>query len=165
MPASKKNRSAQNEARRARERTAQQLERQENVFRMSVVQMKTTREIAKELSISQQTVTSDIRHEAARRADEIKERRAEELARSVSVYQNVQRLALNKGQRYDKVVEKMLDGGGEKGGRASVTDRTLDSIISAQERIDKLLGLDAPTKVEVGLSALLDALTVPDDKA
>lgn len=154
-----------------RARTPQQLARQARAFQMSVVEDKSIREIAADLGVDKDTINSDIRHEGERRAAELADQRDVEKARSIAVYRHVIKLALAKGERYDQVV-KLITGEieidpdteqerqkkGTGGGKASVTDRTLGDIVAAQTRIDKLLGVDAPTKVDLGLQQLIDAL-------
>jgi transposase len=170
-PALKKHRLGQTGTPRAR--TPQQLARQDRAFHLSVVEGKSYREIAKELGCDKDTVTDDIRHESERRAAELDDAgmRQTAKAQSVAVYRHVIRLALAKGARYDQVV-KLITGEievdpeteaerqkkGTGGGKASVTDRTLGDIVAAQTRIDKLLGVDAPTRVDLGLQQLIDAL-------
>lgn len=154
-----------------RARTPQQLARQERSFILSVVEGKSVREIAAELHVDKDTIVKDIRHESERRSAELADQREVEKARSIAVYRHVIKLALAKGARYDQVV-KLITGEieidpeteeerqkkGTGGGKASVTDRTLGDIVAAQTRIDKLLGVDAPTRVDLGLQQLIDAL-------
>jgi len=130
-----------------RERTPAQLERQEKAYDLHI-SGKTYRQIAEILSCDKDTVTTDIRAEQQRRADEIAERREVEKARAVSLYERVIDRALKKSDIYDELV--MQPG-------AKVTDRTLEAVIHARERIDKVLGVDAPTKIDLGLDKLFTA--------
>lgn len=130
-------------------RTVIQKERQEKVF-LRHVGGETIRQIAADLRCSTATVTRDLRAEEARRADELAERRATETARAVAYYEEVARDAKRRGEFYDELLA-------ERNG-AKVSDHTLDARIQARTRIDKLLGIDAPTKIEVGVQALVDAL-------
>ncbi|MDB5069607.1 MAG: hypothetical protein JWM87_718 [Candidatus Eremiobacteraeota bacterium] len=138
-----------------RARTAQQLERQEKAFLASVIDGKSVREIAAELGVDKDTVVSDIRHEEQRRADENAERREADKARSIAFYETVARRALRRAEISDEILEQIRDGAEcEK----KVSDRSFDAALKARERIDKLIGLDAPTKVDLGLQQLMDAL-------
>jgi len=142
-------------------RTPQQLERQERVFNLSVIENKTIREIAAEESINPATVMSDLRHEEQRRADEISERRELEKARAISFYSHVAQEGLRLAAQADGIEE--IGGGDddEKPPRLvskAALARGLDSAIKARERQDKILGIDAPTKLDVGLQLLADAL-------
>jgi hypothetical protein len=134
----------------SRARTSKQLERQEKVFNLSVLEDKSYREISAELGIAMQTVVDDMRHEALRRADEIAARRDTELARGIAFYDR----AVKKGmQLAEKSTEAFMQ----------PLARGLDSAIKARERIDKLLGLDAPTRVDVAVQGLVEALTTIQD--
>lgn len=151
-------------ATRTRARTPVQLQRQERVFDLAVVSGKSYRLIAKELGIALETVVSDMRHEEARRAEELTARRETEKARAVAFYDEVAREGMRLARRSDETVE--FGGDGPHAGVASPYSslaRGLDAAIKARERVDKILGLDAPTRVEVGLQGLLDALDVPPD--
>ncbi|TAM90621.1 hypothetical protein EPN42_05620 [bacterium] len=143
---------------KGRTRTPAQLERQERVFELSVMDGKTVRAIAAEVGISQDTVISDLRHEGQRRSDEIAERREVEKARAVSFYSHVAQEGLRLAAEADGVEE--IGGSDEQPPRLvskAALARGLDSAIKARERIDKILGIDAPTKVEVGIEKLLQA--------
>lgn len=126
-----------------RARTAQQLARQERVFELSVLEGKTYREIMAELGIASDTLVDDMRYEEARRADELAARRETALARSVAFYDTVKKKALNRADN------PLMPGD---------SGRYADAL-KAQERIDKLQGLDAPTRVDVGVVGLLAAIT------
>lgn len=132
----------------SRARTPAQLERQTKAYEMSIDGM-SHRAIADKLNVDRKTVAADIHAEATRRADEIAKRREVEKARSVSTYERVIQRAVKKSDMYDEIA---LTPG------SKVTDRTLEAIIHARERIDKVLGIDAPTKVEIGVESLLKAL-------
>ena len=56
----------------------------------------------------------------------------------------------------------MYDDLAKDGGK--VVDHTLDAMLKARERIDKILGIDAPTRIDIGLTSLLEALAPPPDK-
>lgn len=136
-------------------RTPLQLDRQERVFELSVMQGKTMRAIAAELDIACETVTLDLRCEQERRSDEIASRRDQEKARAVEFYQKIIAKALVKSELYDTLLA-------ERAG-AKISDHSLDAALKARERIDKVLGVDAPTKVELGIQSLLDAIGGSDD--
>lgn len=130
-------------ASRERARTALQLERQEKIFVLNVIGGKSHREIAALLKIDKKTVASDIKAEAKRRAGEIAERRETEQA---------MHLARVDGFYFRSMELAMVAGSGALGAAGK-----------ALEMRAKILGLDAPTKVELGLQTLLDALDVPPD--
>jgi transposase len=141
-----------------RRRTAAQLERQEKHFNMSVLDGLTYREIKAKTGASLETIVADIREEALRRADELGDRRESEKARSVAFYESIKVKALRKSELNDKILEKILAGEGGK-----VSDRSLEAALKAQERIDKIQGVDAPTKVDLGLQQLIDAINSDAD--
>jgi len=162
-------------------RTAKQLERQEKVFLLNL-QGISTRELARDFKCSQNTILADLRHEELRRSDELASRREGETARSVAMYQDVIRRALAKSDMYDAILASSMakadkaaaeygdeDPARERRGKTDyqaagihVTDRSLDAVLKAQERIDKIRGIDAPTKVEVGVQGLIEALALKD---
>lgn len=107
---------------------------------MSVVDGKTYREIAKELAISLETVVSDIRYEAQLRAEERSELREADLAVQLAMT--------------ERVYQKSMDLADRPGVGA------LPTAAKAAEMRSKLLGLDAPVKVDLGVEKLIDALNV-----
>lgn len=127
-----------------RVRTPQQLERQEKVFELSVLSGNTHRQIAVILHIDKMTVASDIRAESERRAGEIAERRETEQAQHVA--------------RLDDFYQQSM------ALRAAAGTGALGAAGKALEMRAKILGLDAPTRVEIGVQSLLDALDTPPDK-
>ncbi len=127
-------------------RTPAQLERQERVFALSVMHGQTVRQIAKLLKIDLGTVLRDIRAEEARRSEELGERREGEKARAVAFYEGVADKALRIAAN-----PKMPGDSGR-----------LTDALKARERIDKIIGLDAPVQMEVGIAAFLDALKPPE---
>jgi hypothetical protein len=123
-------------------------ERQAEAFKMSIWG-KTNQEIADHFGVSYATIARDLAAEGAARSKELEDRRQSEVARHIALCQGVINAAKQKGEFYDE----LLSNGGKVSG-----DRTLDTIISAEERIARLLGLDAPTKIEIGVAALVEAL-------
>lgn len=119
-------------------RTALQLDRQEQVFRMRVIERMTVRQVAAELKISQQTVIDDERAELQRRADEIENRREVEKAAHLALIDDLYLESMN---------AKDAPGTGALGAAAK-----------AIEMRAKILGLDAPTKIDIGVQTLVDAL-------
>jgi hypothetical protein len=134
-------------------RTPAQLARQERVFALSVIEGKTTRQIAVLEGIDRGTVIADLRHESARRAEDLKANREFEIERALSFYDEIAAMAVLKS--------KMYDGIARAGGK--VVDHSLDAALKARERKDKILGIDAPTRIDVGLATLLEALEPPAD--
>ncbi len=129
-------------------RTPQQLERQERVWKLSVLEFKTIRAIAAEVKIAQETVISDLRYEFARVEAETERRRANEQAISIATYQGIAVDAIRKGEMYDGIA----------GAGGKVVDHTLDARLKARERLDKILGIESPTRVDLTMQTLIDAL-------
>jgi len=123
---------------------------QEQAFLLNVIHGKTCREIGKELGIDKDTASKYIRDEEKRRGQELSDARDAHTARAVAFYSAVATKGIKLAEKAEEAFMQPLA-------------RGLDSAIHARERIDKLLGLDAPTKVDVGLQKLVDALTVGGD--
>ena len=98
----------------------------------------TVRQIAAKLKIDPGTVITDLRAEEQLRADETAEQRETMLARQLAVVDDLYRKSMAKA--------------GKPGTGA------LAAAAKALEMRARLLGLDAPTKVDVGLDKLLEAL-------
>ena len=123
-------------------RTPAQLERQECVFNLSVMHGMSVRKIASLLELDYKTVVKDLRSEEARRSEELGERREAEKARAVAYYEAIA----------DRAIRISADPK-MPGDTARLTEA-----LKARERIDKILGIDAPVQIEAGLGAFLDAL-------
>lgn len=126
---------------RSRKPTPLQLERQEKVYDLSIDGY-TVRQIAKVMVISQETVITDLREESKRRSAELGERRDDEKARSVAYYEKIARKAVAIATK-----PKMPGDSGR-----------LADAIKARERIDKVLGIDSPTRIDATVQGLRDAL-------
>jgi IS30 family transposase len=137
------------------------LERQERVFALSVMAGKSARAIALEIGVDRNTVMADLRYESRRRSTELGERREYEKARAIAFYEDIERRAIVKSDLWDEILRQVRDDDGAdvNAARKTVNDRSLDIAVKARERIDKLLGLDAPTRVEIGVQALLVAIS------
>lgn len=144
-------------------RTLYQEARMEEMF-MLHLQGYTYRQLGEKFGCSSATICNDLRREEAKRAAELGERREHETARAVATYEDIYRRALVKSEMYDKIVSQAIEPMSPEELLASakqqsrVTDHALEAALKARERIDKILGIDSPTKVEVGVQALLDAL-------
>lgn len=125
-------------------RTAQQLSRQEQVFKLRVLERMTVRQVAAKLKIAPETVTKDERAELELRASEIEDRRATEKAAHLAIIDDLYLQSMKR---------KGTPGTGALGAAAK-----------AVEMRAKILGLDAPTKVDVGLQKLVDALNASDER-
>lgn len=125
------------QSRTTRKRTPRQLERQEKAFAMHLDGM-TYREIAAELKCDKETVQHDIHHELERRAEELAEHREVEKAHQLALV--------------DDLYKKSM------ANRSNAGTGALGAAGKALEMRAKLLGLDAPTKIDLGLSTLVDAL-------
>jgi len=135
-----------------RTRTPYQIQRQGRVFELSLRGW-SAREIAAELNIDKDTVCADLVFEQELRAEELGSRRETEKARSVAVYERVIRKALERAETAGAILDAIASGADMK-----LTDRYLETVTKARERIDKVLGVDAPTKVDIGIAGLLEAL-------
>jgi hypothetical protein len=80
---------------RTRARTPKQIERQEQVFALSVLHGKSHRAIAATLKVNKKTVSRDIEEEAQRRADEIEHRRDVEQAMHLARIDHLYRRGLD----------------------------------------------------------------------
>jgi len=120
-------------------RTPMQIERQERVFKLSVLERRTVRQIAAIEKIDPKTVLSDLKQEAARRAEE----RAATREQDIEIH-----LALIDDLREQALAAKGIPGTGAFGAASK-----------AIEMRGKILGLEAPLKVDAGLADVLKALT------
>lgn len=118
---------------------------QEQAFYLNVVEGLSYRSIGERLNINKDTAHAYVRAESARRREDIEAAREDEQARSLAFYDHVAAKGIEMAAKADGPFMQPLIKG-------------LDSAIRARERRDKLLGLDAPTKVDVGLQVLIDAL-------
>lgn len=125
---------------------------QEEAFLLNVMEGLSCREIAERMGIDKDTAAKYIRVETERRAKELGGERDKHTARAVAFYSTVAAKAVKLADKADAAFMQPLVKG-------------LDSAIHARERIDKLLGLDAPTKIDMGLQSLIDALGAGDDRA
>jgi hypothetical protein len=148
-PGRKKGSGGRNHA--ERNPTPRQRELQEKAFYFSL-EGRSARWIANELGIGARQAGEYIRIEERRRADELGERRETQTARSVQTYEMIKQRALSKSDRFDSIIAQIDQGKSD----AKVNDHTLDAAIKA-------LGIDAPSKVDVGLAALLESLKDVDD--
>jgi hypothetical protein len=94
------------------------------------------------MNLAPSTVVQYLHEEELRRAAELGARREEEKARPVGFYSAVASKAID-------IAEKALSPG---------DSARLSEAIKARQRIDRIIGLDAPTRVDVGLDVLLNAL-------
>jgi transposase len=121
----------------ARARSSAQLERQERAFALHLDGL-THREIAAAMGIDKKTVARDLAAEAERRADELHDRREAEAA--------IHLARLDRLYRRAEALERVPGSG------------ALATCARVLELRAKVLGLDAATKVDVGMQGLLDAL-------
>lgn len=133
--------------------TPRQRELQHKAFEMSVAG-RTTRSIGAELGVSEHTAADYIRIEERRRADELKHRRDTVTARSIGAYEHIKERALRRAAVCDDILGEIKAGTLD----AKVLDHSLGEAIKAQERIDKIQGVDAPTRLDVNIETLKNAL-------
>jgi hypothetical protein len=129
-----------------------QRELQEKAFDFSV-EGHSARWIAKELKITLATASKYIRIEERRHAAALAENRDQQTARSIRCYESIKTRAFRKAAISEDILEKI------KGGApAKLSEHYLDTAIKAQERIDRIRGVDAPLKIDAGYEKLVDAL-------
>jgi IS30 family transposase len=126
---------------RGRPRSDAQLERQFQAYNLNVNRGYTIRQIAQALNVGQATVHQDIKLEGERRANELGERRATEIARAVNFYENVIQRAMRRADWADKHYASES--------KPKFNCRALDVAVKARERIDKIIGLDAAQRVQL----------------
>ncbi len=125
-------------------RSARQLSRQERAFELSVIEGLTTAQIARELGISEPTVRGDLRAEETLRIAENEETRSAEQVRQLMLVQDVIKEA--------------------RASRNRPGTGAFSAMTKGIEMRAKLLGLDAPTKIELGVAQLLEAISIlPED--
>lgn len=124
-----------------REKTPAQKTLQEQAFYLHI-EGQTVREIGAELGINYKTAARYVREEERLRAKEFEENREAERARRVARWQQISR-------QCDTYVS--VPGSGALGAKAK-----------AEENIDKILGVAAPTKIDLGIQGLVDALKCGD---
>ncbi len=125
-------------------RSAKLLNRQERAFELSVIEGMSVPQIARTLGVSEFTVRSDIRAEEVIRIAESEETRSAEQVRQLILVQDV----INEAR-----ASRNRPGTG-----------AFSAMTKGIEMRAKLLGLDAPTKVELGVSQLLEAISIlPED--
>lgn len=118
------------------------------------------RDIAKALHCNKDTAKILVDEELAIRAEERKAQRETDKEDSISFYEAVQKRALDQHDTELSILKKIDSGAREN---AKVSTHALSDGIRAQERIDKIKGIDAPTKLDLGLQDLLGALDDESD--
>jgi hypothetical protein len=112
-----------------KDRTPEQLDRQARAFDMKVLYKVSTERIAKELSVDRKTILNDIREEHRLRGQEMSDDRAQHIRESIAVYESVI-------QRMQPLLRSPLRG-----------PAAANAIAKAQERIDKIRGVDAAIRI------------------
>lgn len=135
--------------RTTRRKGAKAAERTKNLrvraFLMSIVDGMSTREIGAVLDIDHHTAAKYIREESARRAKSLDATREQMVAEAVAFYDEASSLGIELARKStDAYMQPLVKG--------------LDAAIKARERKDKILGLDAPVKVDMGLQELVNAI-------
>jgi len=109
------------------------------------IEGRTGREIAAKLGIGKNTVTKYVRAEEELRVNELVGRRESEKARRLARLYELSRAALD--------------------ARWVPASGGLAACARFEEMINRILGVDSPTKIDVGLQTLLDALSAGDDSS
>ena len=123
---------------------------QEQVYNLRVLECWSVEEVCTKLGMSSKTVLAYEKAELTRRAEENAERRECDQEVSIARYERIFRKGMELAERSTSAFMQPLI-------------RGLDSAAKAQERIDKIKGLDAPTKVELGVQQLIEALSIPEE--
>lgn len=125
-------------------RSAKLLNRQERAFELSVIEGMSVPQIARTLGVSEFTVRSDMRAEEVIRIAESEETRSAEQIRQLMLVQDVIKEA--------------------RASRNRPGTGAFSAMTKGIEMRAKLLGLDAPTKIELGVAQLLEAISIlPED--
>jgi transposase len=120
------------------------------------------RQIAAQLQINKETVLLYIRAERTKRVDDINADREARKAEAIAFYQGIKRRALRMHDTIQHTLETISEATNYEG-QVRIQEHYLSDATKAQERIDKIEGLDAPLKVGGTLRALSEALFVPED--
>ncbi len=105
-------------------------------------------DLMKKYGVSQYTIECDIKCQSELNAEMQRKKREQKTAAMIKVYLDTIKNQMRKGDMYDGIA---LDGG-------KVTDSTGSVIVAAATRLEKLLGLDQPVKVDMNFRAILDAI-------
>jgi hypothetical protein len=141
-------------ARTRRKRSPKQQLRQIDVYRRHLAG-ETIDAIAIDLKVNRKTIMLDLKVEGELRAEELGDRRSTEIARAVDFYTDIIRRCLERAEVSDEILVKIRDNYAFEG---RVSDRSLQEALNARERIDKVLGVEAAVKIDVGMQPLLAAL-------
>lgn len=136
--------------------TPLQREQQEKAFYLSL-EGRSVREIAAELDLGYSTAAKYVRIEEERRQKQTDADRERNTMRAIETYETIKRRAFKKSDRIDELMESAV-----AGENVRVTDHSLDPALKAQERIDRIRGIDAPLKVDAGIEKLVSALDARD---
>ncbi len=120
------------------------------------------RQIAAQLQINKETVSLYIRAERTKRADDINADREARKTEAIGFYQGIKRRALRMHDTIRHTLETISEATDYEG-QVRIQEHYLMDATKAQERIDKIEGLDAPLKMDGTLRALSEALFVPED--
>jgi transposase len=117
------------------------------------------RAIGQKLKIDKNTAAKYVREEGERRSAALEADRDHATATSIATYEAVKRRAFARADRCDKILAKVENGKLD----AKISDHSLSDATKAQERIDRIQGVDAPAKIDAGLRELAAALADTDD--
>jgi len=120
------------------------------------------RQIAAQLQINKDTVSLYIHAERTKRADDINADREARKTEAIGFYQGIKRRALRMHDTIQQTLETISEATNYEG-QLRIHEHYLSDATKAQERIDKIEGLDAPLKIDGTLRALSEALFVPED--
>lgn len=118
-------------------RTAKRRELQEQVYLARVIEHLTVRQVAEKLGIATETVMAYEKAEQVRRVDEIASQREEQQANHLALIDDLHRSAM---------ALRSVPGTG-----------SLAAAAKAIEMRAKILGLDAPTRIDIGVQRLVEA--------
>jgi hypothetical protein len=134
--------------------TPRQRELREKAFYLHI-EGHSYRAIGQILEIHPDTAGKYVRAEYELRVVEFDKNRDEATFRAWAFYESVKRRAIKRAEAYDAA----MGAGTAKG----LSDNSFMAALKAQERIDKILGVDSPSKLDDSLRRLAEALQEPDD--
>ena len=123
------------------------LNRQEQVFEMSVMYGMTVRQIARMLRASLTTIIADLKRETLIRVEAQKAREDHESQIAIEFYTDIARQAQNAAR------DPVFPGDVSQFGTA----------VKARERIDRIKGIDAPVRIDAGIDGLVAALSARNE--
>jgi hypothetical protein len=121
------------------------------------------RAIAAELGINRETVMLYVRFVTAQRAEQVAKDRERQVQESCEFYDVVAIKALEMHDAVRTTLDAIADHAETFEGEVRINEHYLSDALKARERKDKLMGLDAPLKIDGTLRALQEAFFIAED--